>query len=82
MYLSKPYTSFIISRKKNKKLRDSLNKAQQSDLIKQQRAWLKYREERCAFERRSPMAPGGQTNDDFCMLEMTKKKADYLKAFN
>lgn len=68
--------------KEYKKLRDSLNKAQQNDLIKQQRAWLKYREERCAFEMHSPMAPGGQTNHDFCMLEMTKKKADYLKALN
>lgn len=63
-----------------KKLQANLDNEQKNALTKSQRAWLKYREERCNFELIGPSAPGGNASHAFCMLEMTLEKTNYFES--
>ena len=63
-----------------KTLRASLSMEQKDDLLQGQRAWLKYRDSWCRFTEQGNSAPGGIVNYGFCMLDLTDKQIELIKA--
>ena len=53
---------------------------QKDALLQGQRAWLKYRDSWCRFTEQGNSAPGGIVNYGFCMLDLTDKQIELIKA--
>ena len=62
------------------KLRNALALEQRDLLVKAQRAWLRFRQEWCTLDAASSSAPGGEVNFNFCMLELTDRQIQAIKA--
>lgn len=61
-------------------LRVSLSAEQKSALLQGQKAWLTYRESWCRFTEQGNSAPGGAINYSLCMLDLTDKQIELIKA--
>ena len=61
-------------------LRASLSAEQKSALLQGQKAWLTYRESWCRFTEQGNSAPGGAINYSLCMLDLTDKQIELIKA--
>ncbi len=60
-------------------LKNSLSEEQKNQLVKAQRAWLKYREDWCRFDENGLQAPGGSINYTLCLLDITDVQIDLIK---
>lgn len=61
-------------------LRGSLSVEQKEQLTRAQKSWLKFREEWCRFEEIGPSEPGGEAGRALCIIDMTNRQIDLIKA--
>ena len=62
------------------KLRTPMEAEQKALLTKAQRSWLQFRQDWCHLEGMSPSAPGGELNRQLCVMELTRRQIQSIKA--
>ena len=61
-------------------LRGRVSVEQKDQLTKAQKAWLRFRDEWCRFEEIGPAAPGGETGRALCVIDLTGRQVELIKA--
>lgn len=62
------------------KVRLAMAPEQKALMVRAQRAWLEFRKAWCQLETTSSAAPGGELNGQLCMIELTDRQIDAIKA--